>query len=74
MKYQPLTFDIPELEGISMGTIKNHLGLYEGYVKHVNLIREKIAAYSNDYENNAFAIAEMRQLAFPSTRACLGAS
>jgi Fe-Mn family superoxide dismutase len=65
MKYEALTFDIPELTGISRESIDLHLGLYQGYVKHVNLIREKIAAYSNDLENNAFAIAEMqRRLGF----------
>lgn len=65
MKYEALSFDIPELEGISQDTIDNHLGLYQGYVKNVNLIREKIIAYSNDYENNAYAISEMqRRLGF----------
>ncbi|MCA9358329.1 superoxide dismutase [Candidatus Kaiserbacteria bacterium] len=65
MKYEPLTFTIPKLDGISEDTINNHLGLYQGYVKHVNLIQDKIAAYSNDPENNAFAIAEMqRRLGF----------
>lgn len=65
MKYEPLTFDIPELEGISTETIENHLGLYQGYVKHVNLIRDKIDTYSNDPDNNSFAIAEMqRRLGF----------
>lgn len=65
MKYEPLTFIIPELEGISNDTIENHLGLYQGYVKHVNLIQDKITAYNNDLENNAFAIAEMqRRLGF----------
>lgn len=65
MTYEPLTFDIPELEGISAETIENHLALYEGYVRHVNVIRDKIAAYSNDPENNAYAIAEMqRRLGF----------
>jgi Fe-Mn family superoxide dismutase len=65
MTYEPLTFDIPELDGISMDTIENHIGLYHGYVKHVNLIREKIEAYNNDPDNNAFAIAEMqRRLGF----------
>jgi Fe-Mn family superoxide dismutase len=65
MKYEPLTFDIPKLTGISTDTIENHLGLYNGYVKHVNLIQEKIAAFSGDYEANAFAIAEMqRRLGF----------
>lgn len=65
MKYEALTFDIPELEGISKDTIDGHLGLYQGYVKNVNLIREKIDAYANDPENNAYAIAEMqRRLGF----------
>jgi len=65
MKYEALTFDIPELEGISKDTIDGHLGLYQGYVKHVNLINEKIDAYSNDVENNSYAIGEMqRRLGF----------
>jgi len=65
MKYEPLSFAIPELNGISKDTIDGHLGLYQGYVKHVNLIREKVAAYENDMENNAYAIAEMqRRLGF----------
>ena len=65
MKYEPLTFDIPELIDISRETIDLHLGLYQGYVKHVNLIREKIDAYNNDPEMNAYAITEMqRRLGF----------
>lgn len=65
MKYDPQSFDIPELDGISKETIDEHLGLYQGYVKHVNLIREKIDAYLNDKECNAYAIAEMqRRLGF----------
>lgn len=65
MKYETLIFDIPELVGISRDTIDGHLGLYQGYVKHVNLIHEKIMAFSNDVENNAYAIAEMqRRLGF----------
>lgn len=65
MKYEALTFNIPELDGISKETMDNHLALYQGYVKHVNLIQEKITAFSGDLENNAFAIAEMqRRLGF----------
>jgi superoxide dismutase, Fe-Mn family len=65
MKYEPLSFEIPELVGISNDTIEGHLALYHGYVKHVNLIRERIVAYSNDPENNTFAISEMqRRLGF----------
>lgn len=65
MKYEPLTFSIPELAGISKESIDLHLGLYQGYVKHVNLIAEKIAAYSHDLDANTYAIAEMqRRLGF----------
>lgn len=65
MKYDPLSFDIPELEGMSNDTIENHIGLYNGYVNAVNLIRDKIAAYSEDPESNIYAIAEMqRRLGF----------
>lgn len=65
MHYTALTFDIPELVGISRETIDEHIGLYNGYVKHVNLIEEKTAAYSHDPENNAYAINEMqRRLGF----------
>jgi superoxide dismutase, Fe-Mn family len=65
MMYEPLTFEIPSLDGISDETIDNHLFLYNGYVNAVNLIREKIDAFSHDPENNAYAIAEMqRRLGF----------
>ncbi|MCU0678676.1 MAG: Fe-Mn family superoxide dismutase [Candidatus Pacebacteria bacterium] len=65
MHYTPLTFDVPELDGISRETIDEHIGLYNGYVKHANLIREKIDAYSSDPENNNYAISEMqRRLGF----------
>ncbi len=65
MNYEPKTFNVPELAGISKETIDEHIGLYQGYVKHVNLIRDKITAYSNDKDNNGYAIAEMqRRLGF----------
>jgi len=65
MQYEPVTFNIPELSGISRETIDGHIGLYHGYVKHVNLIRDKIAAYSNDTDSNGYAMAEMqRRLGF----------
>ncbi len=60
-----MTFNIKELDGISRESIDLHLGLYAGYVKHVNLIHEKIVAYKNDAEANGYAIAEMqRRLGF----------
>ena len=64
--YEAKTFDIPELIGISKQTIEEHIGLYNGYVKHTNLIHEKLAAmHAADAEGNAYAIAEMqRRLGF----------
>lgn len=65
MQYNTKTFTIPPLTGISEETINLHLGLYAGYVSHVNLIREKIHDYLTNEECNAFAIAEMqRRLGF----------
>jgi Fe-Mn family superoxide dismutase len=65
MTYEPKTFSIPQLQGISQESIDLHQGLYAGYVKHVNLIEEKIAAYKHDQTANSYAIAEMqRRLGF----------
>ncbi|MFT5849455.1 MAG: Fe-Mn family superoxide dismutase [Patiriisocius sp.] len=60
MQYETITFTIPELEGISQKTITEHLGLYAGYVKHVNHISEARTTVSDPY-----AKAEMqRRLGF----------
>lgn len=59
--YTPHTFSIPALEGISEQTINEHLKLYEGYVKHVNLIHEKIDELSESPEEHGYAISEMRR-------------
>ena len=65
MTYEQKTFDIPALQGISEQTITEHLGLYAGYVKQVNLIHQKIEELSNDLDGNAYAIAEIqRRLGF----------
>jgi Fe-Mn family superoxide dismutase len=65
MKYEARVFNIPEVEGISKATMVNHLGLYQGYVKHVNLIEEKIKELSQDVEKNTYSIGELqRRLGF----------
>jgi superoxide dismutase, Fe-Mn family len=65
MKYEPKTFAIPELQGISKDTIEGHLGLYQGYVKHVNLIQENITKLSVDTTTHAYLIGELqRRLGF----------
>lgn len=61
MKYTAKTFTIPSLTGISEKTITEHLKLYEGYVKHVNVIYEKSVEMSSDVEKNGYAMAEIRR-------------
>jgi Fe-Mn family superoxide dismutase len=58
--YEAKTFNLPALDGISEQTIQSHLGLYAGYVKHVNKIQSELANINDDY-----ARAEMqRRLGF----------
>ncbi|MCR4333430.1 MAG: Fe-Mn family superoxide dismutase [Patescibacteria group bacterium] len=62
MTYTAKTFNLPSLTGLSEKQIKVHLGLYEGYVKHVNLIMEKIKTLKEaDAEGNAYLITELRR-------------
>ena len=55
--YTPKTFNIPELKGISSKTIEEHLKLYEGYVKHTNLILERI----EKNELDEYTLGELRR-------------
>lgn len=50
--YEPKTFTIPTLNGISAKNIEEHIKLYQGYVKHVNLIRDQI----NNLSQNTSAV------------------
>ncbi|MBI2096225.1 MAG: superoxide dismutase [Candidatus Taylorbacteria bacterium] len=60
-KFEEQKFNIPELKGISKKNIEEHLKLYSGYVKHANLILEKIEEYSADSEKNAYALGELQR-------------
>lgn len=60
--YTPKVFTLPELSGLSEKQIKAHLGLYEGYVKHVNVLRDQIKELeATDKEKFAYAIMETRR-------------
>lgn len=68
--YQEKQFNIGRhLDGISEKQMEEHLKLYSGYVKHTNLIREKIIELSSDkehansseQENNIYLISELRR-------------
>jgi len=61
MEYVARTFAIPDLKGLSKKQMEVHLSLYEGYVKHVNLIRDRIAKLKESDEDNSFLINELRR-------------
>jgi Fe-Mn family superoxide dismutase len=61
-KFEEKKFAIGELKGISSKNIEEHLKLYAGYVKHANLIYDKIAEYmTEDPEKNAYVISELER-------------
>ena len=43
MTYTAKAFNLPTLEGISAEQVRVHLALYEGYVKHTNLVMDQLA-------------------------------
>jgi len=58
--YEAKKFDLPKLEGISDESVKQHLALYEGYVKNFNAIAAKLAEYAKeDTEKHALALGEL---------------
>lgn len=60
--YTPKQFNLPPLTGISDEQVKVHLGLYEGYVKHVNLIGEKLTAVrTGELTLDPYIVAELRR-------------
>ncbi len=62
MQYTAKKFDLPTLTDISEKQITVHLGLYEGYVTHTNLLRQQITDLETlDKEKYAYAITEVRR-------------
>jgi Fe-Mn family superoxide dismutase len=60
--YSPQEFILPDLKGISHRQIDVHIGLYRGYVKNINILREQIADLTaEDPEKYAFAIESVRR-------------
>ena len=59
MQYEAKKFTVPKLEGISEESVKQHIGLYEGYVKNFNAISAKLVEYAADTEKNAHALSEL---------------
>ncbi len=60
MSYTPHTFSFPAIAGISAEQLALHIGLYEGYVKHVNLLTDELAALGGD-ASHTYAAQELRR-------------
>jgi len=58
-QFEPKTFEIPELKGISAKTIDEHLKLYAGYVKNANFVVEQLSNLHRETEKNAYLIGEL---------------
>lgn len=61
MHYEARTFTLPDIPGISPKQIEEHLKLYQGYVKHVNLIQDELAELTTNLEKNAHLMQELRR-------------
>ncbi len=66
-KFEEKKFNIPALKGISAKTIEEHLKLYAGYVKNLNLIHEIVENQNNPeyarreaYRRQGFEFGGMR--------------
>lgn len=58
--YEVRKFNLPRLDGVSDESIKQHLGLYEGYVKNFNAISKQIAELAMaDWEKNMHPVSEL---------------
>ena len=59
--YTAREFNLPtELQGLSAKQIEVHLGLYKGYITHVNKLQEQVRLLSKS-DDNAYAITEERR-------------
>lgn len=59
-KFTAKQFNIKPLQGISPTTIAEHIKLYEGYVKHANLILEKIELLKGN-PDSSYELSEARR-------------
>ena len=60
-KFEEIKFNIGELSGISAKNIEEHLKLYAGYVKNVNLVFDKIGELGVDEEKNTYVLSEVHR-------------
>ncbi len=61
MDYTPRTFKLPATEGISEKQLSLHIGLYEGYVKHVNVLLNQMNALAARGEEFEYTVSILRR-------------
>lgn len=61
MKYEKKIFDLPEVKGLSKTQFALHLGLYEGYVTHVNKLMDQMNSLAKSGDEYEYSIAELRR-------------
>lgn len=60
--YTAKTFALPQtIPGLSKEQLSLHLGLYEGYVKHVNVLMQQMTALAKNEQDFSYALAELRR-------------
>ena len=61
MTYTEQSFSFGELQGISARQLEEHLKLYAGYVKNVNVLQTTLVDLMQDSEKNAYALGEVKR-------------
>jgi len=64
MEYKARTFELPEdINGLSKAQIDVHIGLYNGYVNHVNHLHQQLTklATADSGEDFSYSISELRR-------------
>lgn len=61
MEYTARTFTIPSITGISPEQLALHIGLYEGYVKHVNLLMHQMQELAAQGDTFGYTVNEVRR-------------
>ncbi|KKS36300.1 MAG: Superoxide dismutase (Fe) [Parcubacteria group bacterium GW2011_GWD2_42_14] len=61
MNYEKRTFEFPEINGLSKDQLALHIDLYEGYVKHVNILMTQMNVLAKSGDEFAYSIAELRR-------------
>lgn len=59
--YETKSFNIGKLEGFSEKQFREHLKLYEGYVKNINTLTSRVDELKKDSETHAYELAELKR-------------